>query len=117
MPIGTVYPRLGWELRSESGQSTDDGELGVRGSQRFDGYLDPVDHISRSGPEPLSEQSYHRTDDRVRLESALLLHLRRLDPQPKVRGYRVELGEIEAVLSGQDGEGYKGMFASIPLQV
>jgi len=94
VPIGPVYGHL--ESRVV------DGELCVRGSQRFDGYLDPADDAGRflgfDGAAGLTDAHYYRTGDRVRFESGHLVHLGRLDNQVKIRGYRVELGEIEAAM-------------------
>jgi acyl-coenzyme A synthetase/AMP-(fatty) acid ligase len=79
----------------------------VRGSQRFDGYLDPAHDRGRffsgertfavagGAPRPAD---WYRTGDRVRRERGELVHIGRLDDQVKIRGYRIELGEIEAVL-------------------
>src|SRR5439155_20333459 len=50
------------------------------------------------GEEPLTERHWYRTGDRVRRECGTLVHLGRIDNQIKVRGNRVELGEIESVL-------------------
>jgi acyl-coenzyme A synthetase/AMP-(fatty) acid ligase len=95
VPIGRLYPGLDHVI-------TDDGELCVRGQQRFDGYLDPSDNAGRfldhAAGEPLTAGHYYRTGDRVRLTDGELVHLGRLDNQVKIRGYRVELGELEAVL-------------------
>jgi acyl-coenzyme A synthetase/AMP-(fatty) acid ligase len=55
---------------------------------------------------PDREQSrrYYRTGDLVRcLEGGQLGYLGRADQQIKIRGYRVELGEVEAVLGRQPG--------------
>jgi amino acid adenylation domain-containing protein len=100
VPIGTPYPHLEAEVAGE--------ELCLRGSQRFDGYLDPSDNEGRflrgedlrplaSGESPEAEDWY-RTGDRVRYHDGQLVFLGRLDDQVKVHGYRVELGEIEAVV-------------------
>jgi amino acid adenylation domain-containing protein len=109
VPIGPVYDFLDHVILDDDGQQATEGELCVRGSQRFDGYLDPADDIGRflaHGPDGtvpydgggLTAEHYYRTGDRVRFESGHLVHLGRLDNQVKVRGYRVELGEIEAAL-------------------
>ena len=112
VPIGPVYDFLESVVLDERGAPAEDGELCVRGPQRFDGYLDPTDDVGRfltydglhtagyDGSSPLTDSHYYRTGDRVRFESGHLVHLGRLDNQLKVRGYRVELGEIEAVLRG-----------------
>jgi amino acid adenylation domain-containing protein len=109
VPIGAVYPGLEYVV-------TDDGELCVRGPQRFDGYLDPRDNINRflglddraghDGPagDAPSEAHHYRTGDRVRREDdGTLVHLGRLDNQVKIRGYRVELGEFEVLLRRHPG--------------
>ncbi|GAA2106852.1 hypothetical protein GCM10009759_45470 [Kitasatospora saccharophila] len=97
VPIGRVYPHLEHRISSE-------GELQVRGPQRFDGYLDPSDDRDRfasPGPEhePLGEDAWYRTGDRVGSgEDGELVHLGRLDHQVKVDGRRVELEEVESAL-------------------
>lgn len=112
VPIGTVYPHL--DHRTDPCT----GELLVRGPQRFSGYLDPADNTGRftrdatdgsaaidaidvaGGPGP---KDWYRTGDRVAVEDGLLVHLGRLDHQVKIRGQRVELGEIEAALRSYAG--------------
>ncbi|MZE81040.1 amino acid adenylation domain-containing protein [Streptomyces xinghaiensis] len=115
VPIGTPYPGQEHLVLDEDGRPADDGELCVRGSQRFPGYLEPADNTGRfhsfdgrratpyDGSEPLTAGHWYRTGDRVRTEDGQLVHLGRLDHQLKVRGYRIELGEIEAVLLRQPG--------------
>lgn len=108
VPIGPVYDFLDYVIVDEEGRRADEGELCVRGSQRFDGYLDPEDDTGRflttvdgrftEPAGPLHPDCYYRTGDRVRFESGHLVHLGRLDNQVKIRGYRIELGEIETVL-------------------
>jgi amino acid adenylation domain-containing protein len=115
VPIGTVYPHLEHVILDEDGMPAIDGELCVRGPQRFPGYLDSSQNTGRfmtedagrfsvySGSEPLTADHWYRTGDRVRLEGGALVHLGRLDHQLKIRGYRVELGEIEAALREAPG--------------
>jgi amino acid adenylation domain-containing protein len=129
VPIGPVHPHLESVLLGEDGHVAAEGELCVRGSQRFDGYLDPA-HSRGSfvhfdghrtlagggepgGGEPgdgepgdgaaaagrIPAQAWYRTGDLVRAgPDGIMLHLGRLDDQVQIRGYRVELGEVEAAL-------------------
>ncbi|MEV5599411.1 amino acid adenylation domain-containing protein [Streptomyces sp. NPDC052496] len=113
VPIGRPHPDhdiavLGGDLRP-----ADEGELVIRGPQRFPGYLDPAADTGRfadpgrarlfRGDGAPGEDWYYRTGDRVRWHDGALLHLGRLDEQVKIHGYRVELGEIEAALREQPG--------------
>jgi non-ribosomal peptide synthetase component F len=110
VPIGLVYPHLECLILDEEGRPSTDGELCVRGIQRFHGYLNPHDNIGRflswqdgclsifDGRSELTDDHWYRTGDRVRQEAGELVHLGRLDRQVKVQGYRIEPGEVEAVL-------------------
>ncbi|WP_418960765.1 AMP-binding protein [Streptomyces tritici] len=112
VPIGRPYPHMEAVLLGEDGLPADDGELCLRGPQRFDGYLDPRENAGRfltyeegagpavvhDGTGPLTDRHWYRTGDRVRREGGVLVHRGRLDQQVKVRGHRVEIGEVEAVL-------------------
>jgi amino acid adenylation domain-containing protein len=116
VPIGTVYPHLQAMIVGDDGAPVaTEGELCVRGSQRFDGYLDPADNETRfycptgesercrprSGrPEPAD---WYRTGDRVRREHGGLVHLGRIDRQVKVRGYRIEPEEVERAMRHHPG--------------
>ena len=108
VPIGSVYPHLEGVLLDEDGIEADDGELCLRGPQRFGGYLDPAQDAGRflrydgeratiTDGSPAGDDWY-RTGDRVRLENGALVHLGRVDAQVKIHGYRIELGEVESVL-------------------
>lgn len=117
VPIGTLHPGLDHLVLDAEGRPADDGELVVRGPQRFPGYLDPQNNSDRfllhdsatgtsvphSGHAPVSADHWYRTGDRVAQRDGQLIHLGRTDQQVKVRGYRVELGEIEALLREQPG--------------
>ncbi|MEU6769520.1 amino acid adenylation domain-containing protein [Streptomyces sp. NPDC046853] len=112
VPIGRVHDNLDHVVLDEEGRPAAEGELCVRGPQRFDGYLDPEDDKGRflthdPGKSPATivyehrdgrgvpSTDYYRTGDRVRSEHGHLIHLGRLDHQIKVHGYRIEPGEIE----------------------
>jgi non-ribosomal peptide synthetase component F len=114
VPIGDCYPGLDYVLLDEHGAPADAGELCVRGPLRFPGYQDPDSNAGRfldpdqrpAGDGPVTaptERHWYRTGDRVAVLDGLLVHLGRTDHQVKLRGHRVELGEIEAVLRQQPG--------------
>jgi amino acid adenylation domain-containing protein len=120
VPLGEVYPELDSVILGEDGLPAADGELCIRGPQRFPGYADPAENAGRfynpadtdddgapltvyDGSAPLTARHWYRTGDRVRREDGPLVHLGRLDHQLKIRGYRVELGEIEAAIRDWPG--------------
>jgi amino acid adenylation domain-containing protein len=115
VPIGEIFAELEALVVDADGLPAETGELLVRGSQRFDGYLDPQDNHGRfaspagdgvspyTGERPLAPADWYRTGDRVRREHGSLVHLGRLDRQVKVRGFRIELGEIEHVIRSVEG--------------
>ncbi|KAA2261402.1 D-alanine--poly(phosphoribitol) ligase [Solihabitans fulvus] len=110
IPIGELYPHMEYVLLDSDLLPGEDGELCIRGPQRFPGYLDPSENANRfvsfdgrtaqiyDSTEPLTEDHWYRTGDRVRRERGELVHLGRIDDQIKIRGNRVELGEIESAL-------------------
>ncbi|WBB78735.1 amino acid adenylation domain-containing protein [Micromonospora sp. WMMD882] len=111
VPIGRCLPHLEYVVLDEHGRSADEGELCVRGPQRFAGYLDPANNPGRfldwspgalatvhTGVDAPPPDLWYRTGDRVVDDDGVLTHLGRLDAQVQVRGYRVELGEVEAAL-------------------
>jgi amino acid adenylation domain-containing protein len=110
VPIGEPNAGLEWFLLGDGHADPYEGELCVRGVQRFPGYLEPSDDIGSfvgeagdgariyDGTAPLTAADWYRTGDRVRSDPEHgLVFLGRLDGQLKMNGYRVELGEIEAV--------------------
>jgi amino acid adenylation domain-containing protein len=79
------------------------GELYIGGAGLGWGYLNqPTETATRFVPDPFSEKAgarLYRTGDMVRyLPDLNIEFLGRIDHQVKVRGFRVELGEIETVL-------------------
>ncbi|WP_424535748.1 AMP-binding protein [Sphaerisporangium viridialbum] len=112
LPIGPVYPALEYVLIDDGLRPAEEGELCVRGPQRFPGYLDPDENTGRfmtfdgisarvyDGAEPLTAGHWYRTGDQVRRENGHLVHVGRVDDQIKVQGIRIEPGEIESLLRG-----------------
>jgi acyl-CoA synthetase (AMP-forming)/AMP-acid ligase II len=104
---------MDWLIVAPDGLIADNGELLVRGAQRFDGYLDPDDNVGRfartdgSGrtvtldrDSPIEEEDYYRTGDRMQLSDGVLVHCGRVDRQIKINGHRIELAEVEAAMTG-----------------
>ena len=84
------------------------GELVIGGPGVARGYLNrPQVTAERFLPDQFSAQTgtrYYRTGDRVRWrQDGTLEFLGRLDLQVKVRGVRIEPGEVEAVLASLPG--------------
>jgi len=106
VPIGRPYPHLEATVH--------DGELWMRGPQRFDGYLDPAHNASAFAPDGTGNGNGHvagtpggadwyRTGDRVRWQDGDLVHLGRVDDQLKINGFRVEPAEVESALRAVPG--------------
>ncbi|GGV80402.1 amino acid adenylation protein [Streptomyces gelaticus] len=115
VPIGYGLSSLECIVLDADGKQAEEGELCIRGPQRFAGYLDPANNEGRfltydgdkaTPYDPgtrLTDRHWYRTGDRVRISVDGYIYCERLDHQVKVRGYRIELGEIEAVLREQPG--------------
>ncbi|HYS40640.1 MAG TPA: amino acid adenylation domain-containing protein [Pseudonocardiaceae bacterium] len=103
-PIGVPLPHLTFFVLDEQGQAVPDGvagELYVGGSGVTRGYLNRPDLTAeRFRAQPtVGDQRLYRTGDRVlRLPDGQYSYLGRTDDQLKVRGFRIEPGEIETVL-------------------
>nr|APD72095.1 non-ribosomal peptide synthetase 3 [Streptomyces sp.] len=83
------------------------GELWIGGEGLAAGYWDRPELTAErfvTGLPAAPAQRLYRTGDRARWNSdGRLLHHGRLDNQVKLRGYRIELAEVEAVLQAVDG--------------
>jgi amino acid adenylation domain-containing protein len=109
-PIGVPIPDLRLYLLDGNGKPLPDGapgELCIAGGGVARGYLNrPELTAERFGPAVtgLGEERLYRSGDRaVRLPGGELAYLGRMDDQLKVRGYRIEPGEIEHCLSRLPG--------------
>jgi non-ribosomal peptide synthetase component F len=109
VPIGDPFPGMTALVVDEDlrevppGQS---GELLMSGPQVVPGYWnDPQKTGNAFVIPPEKDTLYYRTGDLVRQPSSgqPLKYLGRIDQQIKIRGNRVELGEIEAVLRDAAG--------------
>lgn len=74
------------------------GELWLGGIQLAQGYLGRPDLTARAFP-VVDGRRYYRTGDIVQATDGGLAYLGRADDQVKVRGVRVEPGEVEAALA------------------
>lgn len=81
------------------------GELLMTGPQITGGYWEDPERTARAFVRPPGhEQVFYRTGDRVRWPAGgPLSYLGRVDHQIKIQGYRVELGEVEAVMREVSG--------------
>ena len=115
VPIGYPYPAMealvvGHDLRPVPEGTP--GELLMAGPQVTLGYWRDERRTAAAFVVPPGEtRRFYRTGDRVRVRpgGGPLFYLGRLDHQIKVRGFRVELGEVEAAL--RDASGLRGAVA------
>ncbi|HST57799.1 MAG TPA: AMP-binding protein, partial [Longimicrobium sp.] len=105
-PLGRPLPGVRLAVRGPRGEMAPmgvPGEVWISGGGVARGYLGRpelnADKFVGAGP----ERAY-RTGDRARWRAdGVLEFLGRADEQVKVRGFRIEPGEVEAVLRGQPG--------------
>ena len=112
-PIGRPLPGTRAYVLDESGRRCPAGvagELHLGGAGLARGYWNrpeqTAERFVRDAFSDVAGARMYRTGDRVRArEDGELESVGRLDDQVKVRGYRVELGEIEHVLGRHPGAG------------
>lgn len=106
IPIGNVWGNTEMLIVDEENEEVADGEIGellIRSATTMLGYWQNPEMTERSmyfktGSHGF-QQRYYRTGDLVRQDSVGIIHfMGRKDHQIKTRGYRVELGAVEAVL-------------------
>ncbi|MFJ4988636.1 amino acid adenylation domain-containing protein [Streptomyces sp. NPDC088732] len=108
-PLGTPFPNAVCYVVDPAGRllpPTVPGELLISGPGVSRGYLGNEEATRRAFvPDPLDgTRRCYRTGDRVRVRAdGLIEFLGRLDDQVKVRGYRVELGEVAAACRALPG--------------
>ncbi|MGC5015669.1 amino acid adenylation domain-containing protein [Streptosporangium sp. DT93] len=109
-PIGVPIPDLRVYLMDGDGNSVPDGvpgEMYIAGGGVTRGYLNrpalTADRFVSAMTEKGRERLYRSGDRAVRLPDGELAYLGRVDDQLKVRGYRIEPGEIEQCLSETSG--------------
>ncbi|MFJ9949626.1 amino acid adenylation domain-containing protein [Kitasatospora sp. NPDC091207] len=110
-PIGVPLPDLTFHLLDENGRTTADGtpgELYLSGAGLARGYLgrpelDKERFLELTDPDGTVRRCYRTGDHVVALPGGGYGYLGRADDQLKIRGYRVEPGEIEAVLLAEAG--------------
>ncbi|MFI9510323.1 amino acid adenylation domain-containing protein [Nocardia sp. NPDC052566] len=107
IPIGRPLRHVRARILDRAGLPTPigvPGELYIGGPSVARGYLgNPASTAERFLPDPEGGRRY-RTGDRARWRpDGTIEFLGRMDRQIKLRGYRIEPGEIEAVLRAQPG--------------
>ncbi|HTZ45331.1 MAG TPA: amino acid adenylation domain-containing protein, partial [Jatrophihabitans sp.] len=105
VPIGRPVSHTGVQVLGRDGARLPvgyEGELCLSGVQLADGYLGrPELTAAAFPPDPRGPGRIYRTGDRAVIGPDGALRYRgRRDAQVKIRGQRVEIGEIEAVLAG-----------------
>ena len=103
VPVGTAVPGLTVQLLDEYGEPGWSGEIVLRGRGLSPGDWREYRQSLSAGSGRQSEEServLHTGDLGFRLPDGRIVHTGRLDNRTKIRGFRVEAGEVEAALSG-----------------
>ena len=107
LPIGIECPYAESRIVDPEGREVapgEEGELWIAGDSVLRGYWNDAERTARAlaaDPHPGAEpdRRFYRTGDIVRRQSdGTLAFLGRRDAMVKIRGYRVELGEVESAL-------------------
>ncbi|WHZ20161.1 MAG: polyketide synthase module [Rhodanobacteraceae bacterium] len=109
VPLGKPIARTAIHVLDEAHQPVADGTVGeiwIGGAGVADGYLhDPARTAERFIPDPFANDGsrMYRTGDLGHLAGGVLYFDGRADDQIKLRGYRIEPGDIEAVALAEPG--------------
>jgi len=109
LPLGRPLPGVDVRIVDDAGRDRPAGGVGhllVAGPQVARGYWRRPDETARSFQRGSSDRpAFFRTGDfAVSTESGLVLHRGRADRQVRVRGFRVELGEVEGAIGEFAGQ-------------
>jgi len=107
VPLGHINPNFSYLIQNEQGEASSIGELVLLGPQVASGYYNNPSQSNQSffiatNPPIVGKRAY-RTGDIVREENGILFFEGRIDNQIKHMGYRIELEEIESVISKLGG--------------
>ncbi|CAN1549473.1 enterobactin synthase subunit F [Rhabdaerophilaceae bacterium] len=107
LPIGRPIPNYSMHILDQRLRRVgigDEGELYIGGVSLADGYLNQPDLTAERFIETPAFGRLYRTGDRACWrEDGQIAFLGRTDSQIKIRGFRVELGEVEGVLREIEG--------------
>lgn len=107
VPIGRPLPGVDLRVVDDTGQDCPPGvpgELLIGGLGVAGGYVNDEELTARKFPVSADGRRWYRTGDVVNMDADSTVRYRgRIDSQVKVRGFRVELGEIEAAMRAVPG--------------
>ncbi len=118
VPIGQIWDIAEGLIVDENDNEVTQGELLVNAPTMMRGYWRAPDlnarcFFTRTGPDG-TKQTFYRTGDLVaKTAPDCMQFLGRKDRQVKLRGYRIELDEIELVLTGHDDVEEAGAFKAL----
>jgi amino acid adenylation domain-containing protein len=104
-PIGLPIPSLRLSLRDEHGDPVEPGapgEMWISGEGTCAGYLNRPALTAERFVTDDKAVTWYRSGDLARYDGGEYHYLGRLDRQVQLRGHRIELGEVEAVLETFD---------------
>jgi amino acid adenylation domain-containing protein len=106
VPIGRPLPGVDVRVVDEAGRDCPNGVLGellIAGPGLARGYINDAELTARKFP-VLDARRWYRTGDLATIDAdSTVRYHGRVDSQVKVRGFRVELGEIEAAIRAIPG--------------